>query len=782
MLSCMAINSFGQNSNFYISGTVADSVSKKPVQYASVALYKLGGLAPLKGEITNEKGEFVINNVPGGDYTIKVIFMGYNTRGINLTVIDAPKQIPDPILLKSSTFFLSEVRVTDNAGEKRTTIEKTSISVARNMAVSTGNITEVLKSQPSITVDADNNLYLRGNGNILILMDGKPTTITSLNSIPASNLQNIEIITSPDAKYDSEGTGGIINIITRKSVTGFNGAASLNYGVYNRINGGINLNYGKDIWNMSLNYNAKAERYDVNSILTRQLYAQSTLIDQKILSTQNNTNQMASLLISAKPGKKNSFELGINFLSPDISYNQSISGTQTDGSNSETSYNRLNEIDWKRKVIEGSMSYNRIFEKDKNELSFNVFYSQTKGSRLSDYYLNGKYLQRSEAGGKPQNITFQADYYKQLFRRGRIETGIKLFSRRNSFSSRFYDKDTLSGKWITRQSLSSDLMHSENIYSGYIMYSDSLLKKMYYKIGARVEYNRSDLSETQSNQETKFSRIYPFPFLLLKYKINRAQNFGLSITRRVTRPTYPQLMSYIVVIDQNTYETGNKNLVPEISDKIEINHSLTRERLQLRSDAYYSITRNFITQISTLPSLENLVVTYVNGDKLYKAGFDMDLNFKIFKSININPGFSIFHISSGGIYDDIDLSTNNFAWTANIKGGMKIGLKTDLTLLLNYSSPVSLPQFDLNELYYADCGIKRYFFGNKLSGSITLTDIFNSRNWNIQSDNNIFRLHNDSKTDTRILWFGLTFNFNSFKPGKLQKQEEADERLIKLGQ
>jgi len=773
-----------QNNSFSVSGTVVDTITKQPIEYVSLALYSINISKPVNGAITNNKGEFAIQGLPAGKYVLKASFVGYKNKVKIIEISNTGTNHLDPIELNNSTISLQEVQIIGKQNEKQVNIEKTKINVAQNMAALSGNVTEVLKSQPSINIDADNNIYLRGNSNILILMDGKPTTVTSLNSIPASNIDNIEIVTNPDAKYDAEGTGGIINVITKKNASGFNAAVTFNYGFNNRFNGGVSINYSKGIWSMGFNYNAKYEKTNIQSNLTRQFYAEPTLIEQNIHSKQTNTNQMASLLISAKPNNKNVVTLGVNLLMPNFSNNQSILGKQTDGALPDISYNRINDIRWSRKVIEGTLSYKKIFEKNKNELSFDAYVSQMKGSRPSDYYINNKYLQKAEAGGTPLNTTFQVDYFKQLFNTGRIETGAKIFSRWNSFSARFYDKDTLSGNWINRQSLSSDLTHTEYIYSYYLMYSDSLFTKLFYKIGGRVEYNTSVLKESQTNEEAKYNRLYPFPFLLLKYKINPSQDLGLSLTRRVTRPTYPQLMSYIVVIDQTTYETGNKNLVPEIIDKIELNHSFTKEKLQVRSNLYYSITQNFITQVSTLPAPDNLVVTYVNGDKSHKFGLDMDATYKIIKPFSLNPGFSVFHINSTGKYDGIDLSTNNVAWTANIKALLKAGKKTEMTLLLNYNSPIALPQFNLNEIYYADFGIKRSLLANKLYMSITLTDIFNTRKWIIQSDNSIFKLHNDSKTDSRILWFGLTYNFNSFKPSKSQKNEgsEIDNGMIKLGQ
>jgi outer membrane receptor protein involved in Fe transport len=780
----ISIFSFGQtNDVFSVSGTVADSTTNTPIEYASVAIYKINNTTPITGMITNDKGVFVIHNLGKGDYLLKINFMGYKTKSKPFSIRNAPVRLIEPVLLNSSAVSLAEVNVTGKMNEKQVNIEKTRINVSQNISAVSGNVTEVLKSQSSINIDADNNIYLRGNSNILILIDGKPTTVSSLNSIPASNIENIEIVTNPDAKYDAEGTGGIINIITKKSNTGLNSAITLNYGVNNRINGGISLNYSKGIWDLGLSYNQRYERANITSNLIRQFYEVPTLIEQNIRSRQVNTNHMASMLISARPNNKNIVTFGMNFLTPKLTNNQDILGNQTVGSAPGIFYTRRNEIGWSRKIFESTLSYKKIFEKNKNEISFDAFYSHTKGSRPSDYYINNEYLQKSKAGGAPLNMTFQVDYFKQLYKLGRIETGAKIFSRTNSFTTRFYEKDTLSGDWITNPLLSSDLTHSEYIYSSYLMYSDSLFKKIFYKIGSRVEYNTSDVKQIQTNEEVKYKRLYPFPFLQVKYNINATQNIGLSLTRRVTRPTYPQLMSYIVVIDQMTYETGNKNLVPEIADKIELNHSLIKEKLQIRSNLYYIVTQNYITQISTLPSPQSLIVTYANGDRSDKVGIDLDVTYKIRKSFSVNPGVSVFHVNSTGKYNEIDLSTNNTAWTGNIKTLFKPDAKTEISLLLNYNSPVALPQFRLNRIYYADIGVRRNFFSNKMTMSVTLMDIFNSRKWIIMSDNSVFKLHNDSKTDSRILWLGVTYNFNSFKSVKSQKNEGSEsEGLIKLGQ
>jgi outer membrane receptor protein involved in Fe transport len=777
--------SFAQaNTNYSVSGVLVELDSKEPIEFASVAIYKIPDTVLITGTITNTKGEFILKNLSPGKYIIKSSFVGYQTNSKNIEIFNKSINLSEPIYLESSVLSLNEVQIKATRSEKQINIEKTKINVAQNIASISGNITEILKSQSSVNIDGENNIYIRGNKNILILIDGIPTTVANLNSIPASNVDNIEIITNPDAKYDAEGTGGIINIVTkRQNISGISGATSLNYGIFNKINGGLSLNYSKGIWDIGVNYNGKYEKTDVQSNLTRELYAQNVLVNQNIKSTQINPTHMVAFLLNAKPNN-NIFSFGLKYVSPKFNNIQEITGQQFNDTLPAILFNRKNDITFSRKTIETTFAYKKIFNKNKNELSFNGSFSRTKGSRPAEYYIENKLLQKSSGGGTPTNMTIQADYLKSLFRTGKMEFGLKAFSRWNSFNYYFYDLNTNSNQWDLKSYFSNNLEHQEYIYSTYLMYSDSLFKKVYYKIGSRIEYNTSELIQKSINDSIYKKYVFPFPYLLIKHNINKEQNIALSINRRITRPIYPQINPFINIIDQMTYETGNKNLEPETLDKIEFNYSLIKEKLQLRTNIFYSLTKNFITQVSLLSTPDKLIITYVNGDKQNKIGSDFDITYKPNKYISINPSFSIFYAKSIGQYNEIDLNTNNIAWTGNLKTIIKPEKRTEIQLLINYKSPIQLPQFNVSEIYNADFAIKRTFFDNKLSVSLSLTDIFNTYYWKINSNNSIYKLNNDSKSQTRILWIGLTYNFNSFKGVKSQKDEGKanDSGIIKLGQ
>lgn len=785
-LTSTIFTSFGQvNGSYEITGVVVDSANKQSIEYASVAVYKKKDSLLISGSITNLNGEFVIKGVPAGKYFLKSNFIGYKTSKKPIDIVDASVHLGRPIELSNTSLNLAEVQITDKQNAKQISIEKTKIDVSQNISALSGNITDVLKSQSNITIDAEDNIYLRGSSKILLLIDGRPTTVTSLNSIPSSSVENIEIVTNPDVKYDAEGTAGIINIITkRKMIEGFAGSATLNYGFLSRVNGGININFSKNIWDVGFSYSGRYEKAIINSILERELLLQPVQVNQDMHSTQVSPSHNASLSFSVRPGKKNIISAGIKFMQYNLHNTQEIAGQQTNDTLPTIEFNRRNEVSWNRTSFEGSLSYKRIIVKNKHEISMDALYSQTKGSRPAEYYIDDKFLQKSEAGGKPTNISLQADYFKNLFGNGRMEAGLKAFSRWNNFNSHFYDWDSITYNWLLNPAYSNDLELEEFIYSGYLMYSDSLFGKLYCKLGARIEYSTSELYQNSTNDSINEQYLFPFPYLLVKYRINHINSLALSINRRVTRPSMGQLNPFIIVVDQMTFETGNKYLRPEILDKIEINYSLIKENFQVRSNLYYSTSKDFITQVTILTPANDLIVTYANGTRQNKAGIDVDATLKFGKVLSINPSFSMFYAVSNGDYFGADLNSEGFAWTGNIKFVVKPDPRTDVQLFVNYNSPVELPQFRLQEIYYADFGVKRSFFKNKLSVSITVTDIFNTRNWIISSDNHVYDLYNKSKSETRIVWLGLTFNLNSFKFTKSQKSDGADNEngLIKLGQ
>ncbi len=776
---------YGQNQRgSSISGKVCSDGDGKPVGYALIRLFALPDTTLATGTMADSVGQFKIEKVAKGNYLLQASFFGYESTSLPMTVQNRDIVLPEPIVLSAATTTLDGVYVTAKREEKQAAVEKTQINVAQNLSSVSGNIIDVLKSYAAVSVDGDNTVYLRGNKNILILIDGVPTTVSSLGSIPASSVDNIEIITNPDVRYDAEGTGGIINIVTKKGgVSGFSGAVTLNYGFLKHLNGGVNLRYAKGKWDVGFNYNSKYDDADVTSSLTRELYGRDIRVEQQVNSEQLNRTHALGLRVAFRPTKKDLLTLNIKAIFPKMNNLQKVEGQQQEGESPLYYFNRTNDITFARKTVEGALGYKHIFEKGRHELSISGSFSRTRGSRPAEYYIEDVLLQKSSGGGTPTNYTVQADYLKALPKAGRFEAGLKLFSRWNNFDYKFYNLDTLAHQWNLDTEFSNGLKHQEYIYSAYLMYADSLSKRSFFKIGARLEYNTTQLVQEQIDEPIKKQYLIPFPYLQYNFAINKHHSIAAGLNRRVTRPTYPQLNPFVYVIDDLTYESGNRNLEPEVMDKAEFNYTLKKGIVMLRTNLYYSFTQRFITQVSMLTDDDKLMMTFVNGDKQHQVGGDLDLSLNICKYFAISPSVSMYYTKTAGMYNEIDLRTSSFAWNGNLKLSIRPERKTEIQIVLNYASPRQLPQFDLDQIFYADIAVKRPFFKDRLTVSLALTDVLNTRNWIITSNNSVYQLNNNSHDQTRILWIGLSYNFNSYKIEKSssKKGEEKDRKMIRLG-
>lgn len=773
------------NKTYELKGTLLDDDDSHAIEYGSIAIYYENDSLPISGCMTNKDGIFSINGLKNGVYLLEASFIGYKTTTLEFDIKNANLELPNPILLQKASFMLGEVNIEGRVVEKRQSLEKTTVNLKGNIATVTGNVAYILKSQAAISIDAENNIYIRGNSNILILIDGRPSSLAELNTLPTSQIESIEIITNPDVSYDAEGTGGIINIISsQKTHSAFSSAAYLNYGIQNRINGGLSLNFNKDIWNIALNYTGTHEKTNIDSRLERIIHSENLQIDQDILTLRESSNHVTSLFISAKPSKQNHVDFNIRTMFPQIHNSQNINGEKFISDNYVESFLRRNEITFQRKMIETSLKYKLLFDNQEQELNFDIFFSRIRGSRPANYFINEDFMQKAYGGGTPTNATAQIDYLKNFQNSGRLETGIRFFKRWNSFKYNFFDLDSLSGIFIENPVFSNDLTHDEYVYASYIMYSGEITKDINYRGGVRMEYHTSTLIQKSIYDTINYNNLRPFPYFMIRYNLSEKSNLSAGFNRRVTRPIYPQLNPFINVIDQMTFETGNKNLLPEIMDKAEINYSLSNKSYNLSCNIYHSRTSDFITEISEFSAPDTLIVTFINGDRLSKTGADINIVFNLSKTFSLSPNLSVFHSSSSGKHNGINLQTNDFAYSGNIRFNLRPIKDFEVQFLFNYHSPLSLPQFDLKEIYFADIGIRKNIPDKGWSFSISMSDIFNTREWVVESINEHYTLNNYSKTATRVLWFGISYSFNYQRPfdSSGRQKSDTDGGVIRLGQ
>lgn len=764
-----------------ISGRVTQGANAAPAEFASVVIKELDSKV-VAGSMTDNRGKFTINNIKSGKYLLQVSFIGYHTRNTQVSINEGKNIMQEPVNLTEAADILGEAVVTASYSQKQSDIERTKINSAGSIAASRGSITDLLKSSSSVTIDNDNKISIRGNSNILLLIDGIPTTIGSLDGIPASATESVEIITNPDAKYDSEGTGGIINVITkREKRDGLSLTTTVNYGLLDRINGDFMTALNKKGWSLNLNYSGKSHQERVQSDLYRYFHLTSSSIEQSIHSSQNQKTNIFGFNAVKRYNSGDILSLNLKYMHPEILNNQDITNINTSiGGDNFT--NRLNEFHHIRRAGEAIIEYKRVLKKDISDLTFRGSISRTKGERPGEYYEDGVFVQKSTGGGYPTNFSFQSDYSHKIPGAGLAEAGLKFFSRGNTFKTETYQYDQPTQSWFYSAFLSSDLTHDEDILAGYLNFSSASNKSFTYKLGLRAEYSTSFFKIIENPEEIYSTKLFVAPSVLLKQNLSDISSIAFTLTRRVTRPTYPQINPFVNMIDKTIFETGNKNLKPEEVSKFEIAYNYGTNGHSFMASLYASFSKDFITQVTSLYDQNSLMLTYVNGERSVKSGLEINGRYKFSTLLSIGISSNLYYGETTGESNNFDLSSRSVMFSGNLALNITPAKKGDISLQYFYTSPQTFPQFKTKSFHYMDIGYKRGLIKEKLSATISVSDIFNTKRWDIESDNRVYSLKNNSKNQSRVVWIGLTFNLNKMqlsKPSK--KDEETESALIKLG-
>lgn len=780
LLFCPAV-SFAQHGSkakpLTIKGHVAE-VDGSAVMYASVAVSSDGKI--LAGTMTDTTGFFSIAGKMPEKFSLVVSSIGYDgalrefTRD-EKTVLDA-----GIIILSQNDLALNGAVLTVEAPSKSVTVEKTRINPASSAVAATGSVLEVLRGISSVSVDGNDAVSIRGNGNVLFLVDGVPTALGGLGGIPAANVQSIDIITSPDVKYDSEGTGGIISIVSKKQTPdSFNAMASFNYGFNNFLNGNLAASYNRGRWGIRLNYNGKYERDHIDSQLHRRIKQSGSTLDQVIAATKKTANHNVGLNLNFKATKRDVLTLDFKVIFPRMNNFQNFDNRYCSGGVPSSKF-RQTDITFNRETFESSLGYRHIIDPGKKEISVAASVSSITGHRPSYYYEEGVMVQKSVSGGHPFNASLQSDYLVSLGK-GKLETGVKMTYRQNNIDHKMYELDPATGQWELSIPLSNDLRHREYIPAAYAMYSSKFAPNLSYKAGLRAEYSYVTLHSDMQRLDDHSDCWFISPNFVLNWTISEPWSMAFALTRRISRPTYPQLNPYINLIDNQTYETGNMHLAPEKANKLDFGYSFSGRKVSVSGNAYVNYIQNYINQVAYMDS-DVLIMTYINADMFVTAGLDHALKFNLLPWFNMDIATNTFYTRSHGIFKGTE--TGNAGWVNNSNAALNFKPVKGMNVQAQYfvTTPQYFPQFTTRTIHYCNIGIKQSFLKNTLTVSALLTDVFNTRRWDIASDNAVYSLDNFSKGMSRMFWLGISWNFNSYKPLKgMQKKAEEDRSVIRLG-
>lgn len=561
----------------------------------------------------------------------------------------------------------------------------------------------------------------------------------------------------------------------KKAKNPWSGSVSLNYDFTNNFTGNVNLGYTQKNWDLFLDYSGHSDRIEISSELFRSF---STETSQLLETEQHHLSHSIALQLDMRPSSHNLFLWSLNLQFPKITTNRNINNrTQAN------EYDLHHRIAFSRKIIEGSLFYKHVYEKDKHELSLNGIFSHTKDSRPSTYQIDDLLAYTSTGNEQPEFVRLQMDYLYTFANQGQLESGIQFFSRWNKTRYHLHDKKKNSDNWLSSLNPNNGLNHKEYIYTAHLSYSQQQGESWHYKIGVLADYDVTHTKLVEATDKHNSDRLYFYPHLTLRYIPSDQQELAFHFTRKASLPDYTQLNPFTSPIDHQTFEQGNPLLRPEVMNRAEINYLLSREKLQLNGNLYFTSTEKFITPITLFSEDNTLTLSYANGNMENKVGLDINLSGSPTSWMTITPSISLVHTHANGKFQGIDLHVDDFSWSGDLELTLNSKKHTELQVLFSYQSPTKIPQFKVEENYYLDLAIKQGFFNDRLQISFSVSDVFDTSEWQARSKTGSYYVANYSKEATHAYWIGLTFNFNNFKSHPSADDSHPRKRqVIQLGQ
>ena len=650
-----------------VSGTVIDSVSKKPVDYATVSLFKSGATAPFSGGLSDDKGAFKIANVPAGTYRVQVNYIGYNVKNIPAVVL-APGKLAinlGRIVIAPSANLLEAVQITGQQALIENKIDKLVFNAEKDVTSSGGNVTDILRKVPMVSVDMDGNVALRGSQNVRILINGKPSGALTTNaadvlkSMPSDQIKNVEVITSPSAKYDAEGSAGIINIITKKKeVSGVSG--SINAGIGTRQNNeSANLNFNKNKLSVTANvgFNAGWPQTTYSSFESenRTLGTRSTSNGE---STSNRQFLSGSASVGYDFNDNNSFLSSFSRRGGSFKNDGTTTNTNLSRDGELINYTAINRNENSMSNFDWNNDFTHKFKRAGEEIS--IAAQWTHGTADVDYateYSAFTQNQRAKNLGTNNEYTVQVDYVLPINKMFKVEAGAKTIIREIKSDYDFFNPNEL-GQYVLNPITSNAYDYGQDVYAGYGLLTTSLSGGYTVMAGARMEstnINGNSGNTTSGLQPFKNDYLNFIPSLIVSKSLTPTQTIKLSYSKRIQRPSLQFLNPFRNTSDPLNQNQGNPELSPEIGQTIEFNYSTFVKSSVINASVYYRKTEDIIESVvSTVPftTIDN------EGNEVTR-----DVSLTTFQNVGTNNSFGTSIFGSVQLWKALTLRGNFNAFT-----------------------------------------------------------------------------------------------------------------------
>ena len=787
------------NNQISITGNIIDSNTKEPLEYATVVLNNLE-TKQLSGGITDEKGNFTIKIIPG-TYDISFEFISFKTIKISKKIINSSLNF-GTIKLSEDSDKLDEIVIIAEKSTVEIRLDKRIYNVGKDMTVKGGSASDVLDNVPSVDVDVEGNVSLRGNENVRILIDGKPSALIGLSGsdalrqLPADAIERVEVVTSPSARYDAEGTAGILNIILRKGVaTGLNGSLNTTIGDPTQYRIASNINFRTKKINFFTNLG-----YRNSSSPGKFLTNLSTFENESVNSLRIEDRDFER--------KRNGYNinLGLEYF---LSNESSITGTYfyRDSDNKNLSTNaiqvfdvnnilefsdvRVQDEDEIDETSQISLNYTNNINSSGHKLTIDFQYSDSK--EIETAFIDDSLASENNITTENSKSTLiQSDYVLPIGEHMQFELGY-----RGDF------QDLNSNFLVNRIPVldfnpSNNLTFKQNVNAIYSQFGNKI-NKFSYLLGLRTEITDVKVRLTNTNENFDYRYTEVFPTINFGLERTDNQSFTLGYSRRLRRPRYWYLNPFESRNSQNVIYKGNPGLIPTFTNSFDLGFLQKIGKLTLNSSIYFQHSVNAIQRVSRdeirLLDGVNQVITIrepINLASEDRYGFELTANYNPSKKVRLSGSFNVFQQESKGLYEynkftidetsgaitsmpeTQDLGNINNSWFSRFNATFTLPWKIQMQNRLSYRGPRYTAQSESKGMFSANIALSKDVFSEKGTLVLNVSDVFNSRKWrstnfNPNKENPTSINSQESQWRVRQISLNFTYRFN-------QKKNQGRER------
>ena len=760
-----------------LKGKVVSAEGEVPLEFATISVMSKRDSSIVGGGITDADGFFEISTRPGRLW-VTIEYLSFQKKTIDSIFINRQQTQLDlgVISMEEDAKTLEEVEVTAERNQVEFKLDKRVFNVNKDLNNAGANAAEILDNLPSVEVDIEGNVSLRGSQGVRILIDGKPSGLIgargtdALRQLQGDIIEKIEIITNPSARYEAEGEVGIINIVLKKGrKKGVNGSFGLRAGDPANYGASYSLNFRKKDVNFFSNFGLNYRSGPGKASAYQEYFENGDLVIFESDRTHNRSDFSGNI------------QLGTDwYINPKNTLTASLLYRHSTGTNeSELIYRDLDEFrelintttrmeneDEDETDMEAALSYQREFNKPDQKWTIDLKFIQNEEIELADYMETSTTAipdaqQRSNNEEDQLNWLFQTDYIHPFGEEGMFEMGLRVQLRHidNDFAVEEWQEGET---WVVSPDFNDHMEYTENIYAGYVM-AGNQWNNFSAQVGLRAEYSDINTYLRRSDLENPRNYLNLFPSAHLSYELSESNQVQLSYSRRISRPRFWYLLPFLTFSDNRNLFSGNPNLNPEYTNSMELGYLKYFPKGSFLSSVYYRHRTGVIERI-TIPNDDGTTRRLpVNLSTQHAFGLEFNVSYDLAQWWKTNASFNFYRAITEGSYEGESLEADTYTWNTRFNSRWAISKKLDTELSFNYRAPRETTQGRTRSIYSINLGASKEILNDKGTLTLSVRDLLNSRKRRSVTDFPGFYSESEFQWRVRQVLLSFTYRLNQKK-------------------